>query len=68
MTESDEESVEEAEASLRKKRSGVHTFKVIRATVNGEQAQSIVTSVAAPRDYSFRQLQTVLDLAERRIA
>lgn len=65
MTQSEEDSIEEAEASLQKQAHGDHPFKIIRATVNGEQAQSTVTSVAAPRDYSFHQLQTVLDLAER---
>lgn len=65
MTESDEESIEEADASLRAQARGDHPFKIIRATVNGEQAQSIVTSIGAPHDYSYRQLQMVLDLARR---
>jgi hypothetical protein len=65
MTESDEESIEEAEANLKTQARGDHPFKIIRATVNGEQAESVVTSIGAPRDYSYRQLQTVLDLAGR---
>ena len=65
MTESDEESIEEAEANLKKQANGDHLFKIIRATVNREQAQSVVTSIGAPYDYNFRQLQTVLDLALR---
>jgi len=65
MTESDEDSIEEAEANIRKQAHGDHPFKIIRATVDGEQAQSVVTSIGAPYDYSFRQLQTVLDLALR---
>lgn len=65
MTESDEVSVEQAEANLKKQAHGDHPFKIIRATVNGEQAQSVVTSIGAPYDYTFRQLQTVLDLALR---
>ena len=65
MTESDEDSIEEAEADLKKRARGDHPFKIIRATVNGEQAQSLVTSIGAPYDYDFRQLQTVLDLALR---
>ena len=62
---SEEESIEEAEANRQKQAHGDHPFKIIRATVDGEQAHSTVTSVTAPHDYSFRQLQTVLDLAVR---
>lgn len=65
MTESDEESIEQAEANLKIQAQGDHPFKIIRATVSGEQAQSVVTSIGAPHDYSYRQLQTVLDLARR---
>ncbi len=65
MTESDEDSIEEAEANIKKQAHGDHPFKIIRATVDGEQAQSLVTSIGAPYDYNFRQLQTVLDLALR---
>jgi hypothetical protein len=65
MTESDEESFDQAEAHLKTQARGDHPFKIIRATVHGEQAQSVVTSMGAPQDYSYRQLQTVLDLALR---
>ena len=65
MTESDEDSIEQAEANLKAQAHGDHPFKIIRATVNGEQAESIVTSIGAPYDYNYRQLQTVLDLALR---
>jgi hypothetical protein len=64
MTESDEESVEEAESHLRREGSGVHTFKVIHATIDAERSRSVVTAVGAPADYSFRQVQAVLALAE----
>jgi hypothetical protein len=63
MTESEEESVEEAEANLRKEGSGVHKFKVIHATIDTEQSRSVVTAVGAPADYSFRQVRAVLALA-----
>jgi hypothetical protein len=63
--ESEEEPIEQAEANLKTQARGDHPFKIIRATVNGEQAQSVVTSIGAPHDYTFRQLQTVLDLALR---
>jgi len=65
MTESEEDSIEQAEANLKTQATGGHPFKIIRATVQGEQAQSVVTSIGAPRDYNYRQLQTVLDLALR---
>jgi len=65
MTESDEASIQEAEASVRKQSHGSRTFKVIQATVDGEQARSVVTSIAAPENYSFRQVRTVLELAQR---
>jgi hypothetical protein len=63
MTESEEESVEEAEKNLRKEGSGLHTFKVIHAAIDAEQSRSVVTSVGAPADYSFRQVRDVLALA-----
>jgi hypothetical protein len=65
MTESEEDSLEQAEANLRKQASGTHPFKIIRATIDGERASSFVTSIAAPEDYTFRQVRTVLALALR---
>ena len=64
MTESEEESVEEAEANLRRERSGLHTFKVIHAAIDAEQSRSVVTAIGAPADYSFRQVRAVLALAD----
>jgi len=64
MTESDEDSLEQAEANIRKQ-VGDRTFKIIRATIDGDQARSVVTSIAIPADYNFRQVHTVLDLAQR---
>jgi hypothetical protein len=63
MTESDEESVAEAEANLRREGRGEHTFKVIHAAIDAEQSRSVVTAVGAPADYSFRQVRAVLALA-----
>lgn len=62
MTESDEDSIEQAEANIRKQ-AGDRTFKVIHATIDGDQARSVVTSVDAPAHYSFREVNAVLDLA-----
>lgn len=63
MTESEEESVADAEASFRKEGSGPHTFKVIHASVDHAQSRSIVTAVGATTGYSLQQAQAVLDLA-----
>lgn len=65
MTESDEDSIEQAEANIRNQAHGDRTYKIIRATVDGDQSRSIVTSIAAPADYSFRQVRAVLELARR---
>jgi hypothetical protein len=64
MTESDEESVDQAEANLRK-HAGDRTFNIIRESINGGEARSIVTSVAAPSTYTFRNVDTLLGLADR---
>jgi len=65
MTESDEESVSQAEANLQKQ-AGERTFNVIRASVTQGESRSVVTSVAASSDYTFRHVDTLLDLAERK--
>ena len=64
MTESNEESVDDAEANLRRQ-AGDRTFNVIRASIAGGEARSIVTSVAAPSSYTVRQVDSVLELANR---
>jgi hypothetical protein len=63
MTESDEESVEQAESSFRTERNRAQTFKVIHAAIDAEQSRSVVTAVGVPADYSYRQVQAVLALA-----
>ena len=63
MTESDEESVDQAEANLRKR--GESTFNVIHASVTGGESRSVVRSVAAPSTLTLRQVDTVLELADR---
>jgi len=65
MTESDEESIEQAQAGLRQQAAGHHPFKVIHATADGEEARARVASIRAPEDYTVRQMRTVLALAER---
>ncbi len=65
MTESEEDSIQEAEANVRKQSSGSHPFKVIHATADGEQAQARVVSINMPEDYTLRQMRVVLDVAQR---
>jgi hypothetical protein len=68
MTQSDEDSIQQAQANIGRSVAGDRTFKIIRATIDGDHARSIVTSVAAPADYSFRQVHMVLELARRESA
>ena len=65
MTESDEDSIEQAEASVRRQAAGRHAFKFIQGTADRDQSHSRVTSIAAPADYTLRQLRTVLDLGRQ---
>jgi hypothetical protein len=64
MTESDEESVDQAEANLRSR--GDRTFNVIHALVAGGEARSVVRSVAAPSTLTLQQVDTLLELADRK--
>ena len=61
MTESNEESVDQAEKNLRAE--GDRTFNVIRGSVTDGEARSVVTQVAAPGTLTLRQVDTVLELA-----
>lgn len=63
MTESDEASVGQAEQNLRNR--GDRTFNVIHALVEGGEARSVVRSVAAPSTLTLRQVDTLLELADR---
>jgi len=62
MTQSDETSLEEADAGVRTQAAGRHPFRVIQGTVDGDRAISRVATIAAPADYTFRQLESVLGL------
>src|SRR5262249_47062432 len=65
MTESEEESIQQAEANVRNQPSGAHPFKVIHATSDGERAHARVASINMPEDYTLRQMRVVLDIARR---
>jgi hypothetical protein len=64
MTESDEDSVDQAEANLRNP--GDRKFNVIHAVVAGGEARSVVRSVEAPSTLTLKQVDTVLELADRK--
>jgi len=68
MTESDEESIEQAEANVRKQPAGNHPFKIIHATADGAEARARVASINAPEDYTLKELPAVLDLVARQAA
>ncbi|MDE3154656.1 MAG: hypothetical protein KGN76_06110 [Acidobacteriota bacterium] len=61
MTASNEQSLEEAEASVDRHADGTHAFRVIRASIDGRQSRSAVTTLDTRQDYSFHQLGAVLD-------
>jgi hypothetical protein len=65
MTQSDEESIEQAQAGLRAQTAGRHAFKIIQATIADDHATSLVATIAAQTDYTFRDLDTALELARR---
>src|SRR5207244_1849084 len=65
MTESEEDSMQQAEANVRKQPSGHHPFKVIQGIVHGEQSQARVASINMPEDYTLRQMRVVLDVARQ---
>jgi hypothetical protein len=66
MTESDEQSLEQAQANIRRQSGGSHTFTAINTHIDGEQAHSRVTSFSAPENYTFRQWPVVLGLVTDR--
>jgi hypothetical protein len=67
MTDSDEESIEQAEANVRGQSSGSHPFKAIRATADAVETQARVASIHLQEDYTLRDKDTVLDLAARAV-
>ena len=64
MTESEEESMKDAEAHVRQAKRGRSTFRVIQATAEGETAWSRVSSLTTRDEYTYRHVQTVLRLAQ----
>jgi hypothetical protein len=60
MTQSDEDSVESARASMQAQKAGSHPFKAIRATVAGGRASAEVLCVNFEQDFTFRDVHAVL--------
>lgn len=60
MTESNAESVEEAEQLLARAGQGGYAFHAIRATVSGEQAEAEVVLLRSEQDLTFRELEPLL--------
>jgi hypothetical protein len=67
MTASEEESIQQAEANVRRQATGAHPFKIIRGTADGERAQARVLSIDLPEDYTLRQMPVALDVAKRAV-
>jgi hypothetical protein len=62
MNRSEDDSLDQAKASLQSK--GSYLFKLNRANVEGGSARAEATTLYAPQDYTFRQLDDLLRFAE----
>lgn len=62
MNRSEDDSLDQAKAALQSK--GRYLFKLNRARVEGNSARAEATTVYAPQDYSFRQLDDLLRFTE----
>lgn len=68
MTESDERSLEEAKARLaREGTQGGFFFKAIQATVAADEARASVTMVHTPNNFTYRDVDIVLDLVTKEL-
>ena len=64
MNRSEDDSLDQAKAGLQSK--GSYLFKLNRARVEDGGARAEATTVYAPKDYTFRQLEELLRFAEPR--
>jgi hypothetical protein len=62
MNRSEDDSLDQAKAGLQAK--GSHLFKLNRARIEDGTARAEATTVYAPQDYTFRQLDDLLRFAE----
>jgi len=66
MTQSDEASIEEAEARIALEgQGGVHVFKAIQAAATTDEACAFVTTVHVGRDLTYRDVATLLNALAR---
>jgi hypothetical protein len=64
MKQSKEESFEDAKAQLRLESDGQYVFKAIRATAAHGQATSSVSTISAPYDFTYRELDPLLNMLD----
>jgi hypothetical protein len=60
MKQSDEKSIEEAQAQINA--SGMYVFKAIRALAVGSSETAAITTIRASRDFTYRDLNALLEL------
>ena len=61
MKQSDEQSLDEARAHVENQSSGSYRFKLIRTRVAQGESTAVVASGGFPKDYTYRDLATLLD-------
>ena len=59
---SDEESLDEAKARVEAEGKGAIVFKMIRSAIGRTEAVSRLTTSSVPRDYSYRELDALVDV------
>ncbi len=60
MKKSDEDTLDEAKSNVAREAQGQVVFKMIQATVNQNESVSRVTVATVPRDFSYRELNTLM--------
>ena len=62
MKQSNEKSIEEAQAQIGAQGDGVYVFKAIRGSASGSEARAGITTVRASRDFTYHDLDSLLEL------
>lgn len=66
MKQSNEQSLEEAKSRVAQEaQEGQHVFKAIQSTATADKATSAITTVRLTHDFTFREVDALLDLVER---
>jgi hypothetical protein len=66
MRASDEQTLEEAEASVAREGEGATLYKAVRTAIRGQQAVSDTMRIQTPATYTFRDLDAILKLLSDR--